>query len=332
MASKQLQDEMSVADTTKNFKRKYEEMLQRFLQDISFKALPLRYDPSTESAVVEYYQAQDFAPDYIQHYLPIIQSSAWIATSTYPFVPREIREAIAIYTALVIMVEDTSEENLMDLKLFQDRLLRNQPQPNQLLEATVHFLHTLRGVYGPFISDMITKATVEFVSVCAFEQEYEGIFAASSSTPDFPYYLRLKTGIGEAYSFFAFPECMYPEDVFLRTYLPAIPYIVRWFNLGNDFLSFYKESIVSDERLNYVHNSSRASSVTPIQALEDARSSLVDGVRTVREVLAADPQMHNNLEQLFYGYVMYHFGAARYRLSELGIPEVDEVREQVCCP
>ncbi|KAI1095300.1 isoprenoid synthase domain-containing protein [Rostrohypoxylon terebratum] len=196
----------------------------------------------------------------------------------------------------------------------------------------VQFLHTLRGMYGPFICDMITKATLEFFSMCAFEQEYDGTFAASSSTPDFPYYLRFKTGLGEPYALFAFPECMYPEDVFLRTYLPAIPYLVREFNLGNDFLSFYKESIVSDERLNYVHNSSRASRVTPIQALEDVRLSLIDGVQTIREVLAVDPQLQSNLDQMLHGYVMFHFGASRYRLSELGIPEVDEVREQACCP
>ncbi|KAI0900626.1 putative trichodiene synthase [Annulohypoxylon nitens] len=323
---------MSVADTSKNFKRKYEDMLRRFLQDISFKALPVRYDPSTESAVVKYLQARDFAPDFIQHYMPVVRVGAWIATSTYPFVPARVQEAIAIFTTLAVIIEDTSEESLMDLKLFQDRLLRNQPQPNQVLESMIQFLYSLRGMYGPFLSDMITKATVEFVSVCAFEQVYDGIFAAASSTPDFPYYLRFKTGLGEAYSFFAFPECMYPEDVFLRTYLPAAPYIVRYFNIGNDFLSFYKESIVSDERLNYVHNCSRASSVTPAQALQDACSSLIDSVRTVREVLAADPQMLNNIDKLFYGYVMFHFGSARYKLSELGISEVDEVREQVCCP
>ncbi|KAI1452570.1 putative trichodiene synthase [Annulohypoxylon moriforme] len=332
MASVQLQNETLDMDTTKTFKLQYEDMLRGFLRDISFKIPSSRYDPSIESAVLKYFRSRDFTPDFIQRYTSVIHAGVWIATSTYPFVPAKVQEEIAIYTSLVVMVEDASKEYLTDIKLFQDRLFRKQPQPIPLLETTIHSLHTLRGLYGPFISDMMMKATLEFISVCAFEQEYNEIFSDSSSTPEFPYYLRLKTGLAEVYAFFAFPECMYPEEVFLRMYLPTVPYIVRYLNLGNDFLSFYKESIVSDERLNYVHNYSRANDLTPIQVLQDTCSSLANCVRIVRKALAADPQLCNHFEQFFHGYVAYHFGAGRYKLSELGIPEIDQVREHVCCP
>ncbi|KAI1106469.1 putative trichodiene synthase [Jackrogersella minutella] len=331
MASQYPQIETLNTDA-ETFKQQYKDLLQKYLRDTSFEVLPSTYDLFTESAVVEYLRAQDFSPDYVQRYKPIIQAGAWIATSTYPFTPARVREAIAIYSTLAIMIEDTSKENLTDLKSFHDRLLHRQPQANKLLETTIHFIQGLRGIYGPFISEMITKATMEFISVCIFEQEYEGIFAAASSTPEFPWYLRLKTGIGEAYAFFAFPEALYPEDTFLPTILPTIPYLLRFFDLGNDFFSFYKESVVSNDRLNYIHNCSRANSITPTRALEDASSSLSDCVRIVREALSVNPQLRDNIEQLFHGYAMYHFGTERYRLSELSIPEIDDVREKIHFP
>ncbi|KAM4066548.1 trichodiene synthase (TRI5) domain-containing protein [Hirsutella rhossiliensis] len=212
---------------------------------------PSAYDLSIENAVIKYFHTRAFAADFLRRTMPIIQAGAWIAT---------IQEAIAIYTALAVMIEDTSKENLDELKAFQRRLFRRESQPNQLLEAMAHFTGTLYEIYGPFICDMIAKSTAEFISVCAFEQEYEGKLALTPSTPDFPYYLRLKTGIGEVYSFFAFPQILYPEDSFLHIYLPVIPDLIR-----------------------------------------------------------------HDLDQLFNGYAIY-------RLSDLGIQEVDEVRARVCCP
>ncbi|KAG8421886.1 hypothetical protein J3458_003722 [Metarhizium acridum] len=317
---------------TDTFKRQYADILRRYLRGISYQTLSCVYDPSIEKAVVRHFRTLNFSTDFVERIMPIIHASAWIATSTYSFTPPNVQEAIAIYTSLAIAIEDTSKEYTDDLESFQLRLFNRQPQPNQLLQAMVDFIDVLRGIYGPFACDMIAKSTAEFISICAFERKYGGTLRPSSSSPDFPYYLRLKTGVAEVYAFFAFPEVLYLEDAFLHVYIVAIPDIARYLNLGNDLLSFYKESIVSDERLNYIYNHSRASNSTPLQSIWSTHLALITCVQNIRKTLSTSPQTWRNIDQLINGYVMYHFGASRYKLSDLGIGEVDEVRAKVCCP
>ncbi|KFG85270.1 putative trichodiene synthase [Metarhizium anisopliae] len=316
---------------TDSFKRQYADILQRYLCGISYQKLSCQYDPSIEEAVVQHFRNLNFPNDFVKRIMPIIHASAWIATSTYSFTPRHVQEAIAVYTSLAVAIEDTSKESTHDLKRFQQRLFNRQPQPNFLLQAMVDCLVSLRGIYGPFICDMIAKSTAEYISVCAFEAKYDGTLRPTPSSPDFPYYLRLKTGVAEVYAFFAFPEVLYPEEAFLHVYILAVPDISRYFNLGNDLLSFYKESIVADERLNYIYNCSRVSNSTPLESIWSTHLALITCVENIRKTLSASPQMRRNIDQLINGYVMYHFGASRYKLADLGIQEVDELRAKVCC-
>jgi hypothetical protein len=50
----------------------------------------------------------------------------------------------------------------------------------------------------------------------------------------------IKTGAAEAYALFLFLKDAVSEEQSLHTYLPAIPYIVQFFNYVNDLFSFYK--------------------------------------------------------------------------------------------
>ncbi|KAL4937722.1 hypothetical protein BDV06DRAFT_226692 [Aspergillus oleicola] len=84
-------------------------------------------------------------------------------------------------------------------------------------------------VYGLFASDVIRKSMIEFCSICVVENEYEGKIIPATTAPDFPYYLQHKTGIAEAYSLFAFPKPLYPEETFMLVYLTIIPDLKRYF-------------------------------------------------------------------------------------------------------
>ncbi|KAH8809352.1 putative trichodiene synthase [Xylogone sp. PMI_703] len=317
---------------TEKFKQQYKGVLQHFLQDISFQVLPCTYDPSMENAVIQYLKCQHFSVDYVLSIMPTIRASAWIAAGTYPFVPKNVQEIIAIYTTLMITVDDISKDNVDDYKDFQVRLLRKQSQPNPALRSIVQFMDVIRQTYGNFVSNMIMKETIGFVDACIFEQEYEGKLVLTQSTPEFPLYLRLKTGIAEVYSLFAFPQVLYPEEKFLSVYIPAVPDILKFFNFTNDLLSFYKESVISNDRLNYISNYSRVKNITPLQSLETISAELVTCIRNIRTTLADYPEMQGHMEQLFHGYIMFHMSASRYRLSELEMKEVDEVMKVVHFP
>lgn len=48
------------------------------------------------------------------------------------------------------------------------------------------------------------------------------------------------------------PEALFPEKLYLDYYLQIAPDLLEFTVIVNDLLSFYKESIVSTERNNYV--------------------------------------------------------------------------------
>lgn len=327
-------NEFPQPDMDKNMsKQQFRDMAQLFLHDISFETLPgTVYDLSIEEVVIEFFQIQGFSSTFIKHLKPTIETSAWLAKSTYGFTSTKIQEVIAIYTALLTEIEDTSKEYLPDLKAFLSRLLLNQPQGNQVLETLVNFIPVVRGLYGPFAFNMIMKSTIEYVSMCAVEQEHLGEIHLSPSSPELPTYIRTRVSAGELYTFFAFPEALLPERNFLHQYLPAVPSIIQYLNLANDFLSFYKESIVSTERSNYVYNHSQTFSIPLGQCLEDIKSLIVGYFCKVHETLAVLPEIQSCIKNLFYGYVMFHCGASRYRLWELDIPQVNEVRKAIRYP
>lgn len=285
-----------------------------------------------ENNVTKYLQEHGIAATIIQQRLPTIQTGCWFAQSTYGFIPKEVQERVALYTTLFLIIEDISADTVDDLKAFQTRLMRGERQPNPLHEAFAHCANDFRKYYGPFASDMIMKGTIDFISSCFFEVEHEGKLTMTKSTSAFPLYLRNKTGLGEVYAFFAFPESMFPEKTFLRTFITAIPDMASVLCLVNDILSFYKESVVGDERITYIYHYSHTHDATAFESLQHAISSTMDCVGNLQQVLAVDTLMRNNIDELIRGLIMFHCSSSRYKLWELGIQEIDEIRESVKLP
>ncbi|KAL4995224.1 terpenoid synthase [Aspergillus recurvatus] len=286
-------------------------------------------------AVLDGFRAQGLSSHFIHRAYPAIKASCTIAATTYAFVPAGVQQVIATYTAFAILIDDTTNVSTDDLRTFLARLCGGQAQPNLLLRAMLRFIgDVIPRFYGPFASDTIRKATIEFISACVLEAEYAGRIAVAPTAPDFPYYLRQKTGMAEVYAFFAFPTALFPESVFLPIHLPIIPDLVRYFNLANDLLSFYKESVVGGERFNYILNHARTNKLTPVESLRQTVSSLTRCVANVRATLAHPDarELQDAVTKVFYGYVVFHYSSARYRLSELDIPELETAKVSTDVP
>ncbi|EAA64685.1 predicted protein [Aspergillus nidulans FGSC A4] len=223
------------------------------------------------------------------------------------------------------------------LDILSSAMWRSDPAEPLLRDMLRFIADVIPRFYGPFASDMIRKAIIEFISaglvlfnlyIKFFETEYAGRITLALMAPGFPYFLRRKTGMAESYAFFAFPESLFPKSMFIPVYLPVIPGLVRYNNFANDLLSYCKESILGGERFNYTVSYARTNDHTPMESLRETASSLNACVANTRATLAdvGSKDLHGAVTKLFSGYAVYHYSAARYRLSELEIPELEAAK------
>lgn len=267
---------------------------------------------------------------------PYIDSSVNIALTCYAHTSLDVQVFVATYTSYAITIDDLGHEFADDMKRFLSNLLTGHTTRSVILHGYFDLMKDHNSQFGQFGGDMITKATIDFVCSCYLELELEkcgSITDASGNqhhnavnAPDFAEYFRIKTGVSEPYAFFAFPEQLSREDEVLHTYLPAIPYMVKYFNYANDILSFYKES-GADEKANYVSNQAAAHNISRFESLEVLCKKTIEIFHTINTILAPNEALRRNIHQWMHGYVVYHMVSARYRLDELGIPAVLKTRQ-----
>jgi hypothetical protein len=288
----------------------------------------VEYDLSIEQPVATYIKSQDWPATFYERASKIAR---WVTMGTgmcYPYAPKQVRIAIVIYASYVMIIDDMGGEFIDALGTFQTRLVLGQQQEHPILQSLVDFHPTLKECFGPYACDMILKGTIEFISGCILELRYDGKLIPPQSAPNFPQYLRLKTGISEPHAHFVFPEPMYPEGLCLQTYLPVMPDLVDFINYANDIMSFYKESVVSTEQFNFISNYSRVHNTAPLQVLPIICEKTIQCLHRIRETLSlsADSRMLETTEEFIQGYLAWYLNRPRYKLDDFDIYDSDGVK------
>jgi hypothetical protein len=291
------------------------------------------YDPSVEEQVTAYFKAQNWpAPD-IEKCVKIGKGLGVTMCYCYPWAPKHTLIAVAIYSAYVIFIDDQGGEFMDALDIFQRRFLLSQKnQDHPVLQSLAEFLPTFEDSYGPYACDMIFKATMEFVRTCIVEFQYDGKLVPPQSAPNFPRYLRLKTGICEPYTHFLYPESIYPEKSYLGIYIYVIPDLMDYINYTNDIMSFYKESIVSTEEFNFIFNYARSHNMAPFQALPTICEKALQCRQRIHKTLAAEPKMLQDTEEFMQRFIAFHITNPRYHLRDFDIYDANGVNVQTFFP
>jgi hypothetical protein len=115
---------------------------------------------------------------------------------------------------------------------------------------------------------------------------------------------------------FGAPGC---SEELLHEYLPLIPDLGLYTNQLNDLFSFYKESIVGDERNNAPHLRARMAQMSVATVLQQLQKEILDSLGRMNRVLQQRPALEKYVTAYIDGYVAYHLDDPRYRLSELSI-------------
>ncbi|KAJ5872618.1 uncharacterized protein N7529_004971 [Penicillium soppii] len=278
-----------------------------------------KYDFSLEQPVMAYFESQPWHPHQIQK---AVQMGKWMSTGLglcYPFVSKEAQVAIGIFSTYVLFIDDLSKELQHALLEFETNLICGKPQPCSILQSLVEFLPDIGQYYGPYARGMIAKATIEFINGCLLECYYDGKMVPPIGALNFPSYFRLKTGYAEPHTHFVFPEGIYPEESYLKCYLPILPDLCNFINYGNDILSFYKESMVSNERLNYICNYSKVHGLTISDSLRSVCRETAQNLKNIRAVLSNEPEILKTTEMFVQGYIAWYLNQTRYKLADMVI-------------
>ncbi|KAJ5758487.1 Terpenoid synthase [Penicillium odoratum] len=295
----------------------YEELLTEFFAAIPYQNDLPEIDPSVEEEIARHCLNTELTEKRAKACSNV---GAGAAEWFYPTHKRETRVAIGIYTALCVAVDDFCGEHLQEVQNFRLNMVARKPQV-KFLEALSRLLSSLDEHYEPFCSDKIITTSINYMGACVLEHHTTGKFEALKTASMFPHYLRLMTGIPEAYVFFILHKHIYNLDS-LTPFIQALPDLVEFTNGINDLLSFYKESIVGVERNNYVYLQAMAQQDTALSVLHKIAGDVQDYIRKVKSTLEANGDLLEVVDAYIKGNIVFHIRLARYRLSELSIPSL----------
>ncbi|KAI0533288.1 isoprenoid synthase domain-containing protein [Xylaria digitata] len=235
----------------------------------------------------------------------------------YPSHPLDVRVYTGIYTWLAVLVDDGA---CKDPKQWQDFMIRFQTGVNQvtpLAQAWADYLRLSYKFYSPIVANFIITSSLNFTNANALEGSELPRMARTRGGENWPYYLRDKDGVSEAYVWMTFPKALYPD---ISSYMEAIPDMNKYISFTNDILSFYKEE-KAGEKDNYMHSRAFYEGKDIYTVFKEVIQEDVDAHRRVELVLRGREPYARAWNEHAMGFVAMHKAMDRYRLWELGLGE-----------
>ncbi|KAI1472128.1 terpenoid synthase [Daldinia caldariorum] len=230
--------------------------------------------------------------------------------------PLDIQVYVGIYTWIAIVVDDVASRSSDDFVAFHERFSSGTPQPTILLECWAALIRSCYDYWDPLVVNFIVASSLDFHNACVLEASSEmRHLVRTEGGQSFPWYVRRKTGLSDAYAYFTFPKAMYPD---VSCFLEAIPDLSAYFCLANDVLSFYKEEKAGD-RYNYIHYRASYDGKDTRTVLREIIQQMQDAVRRMRVVVDGRQPYEQGLNDHILGYIGYHILSDRYKLAEIGL-------------
>ncbi|KAM0444952.1 hypothetical protein ACHAQK_002490 [Fusarium lateritium] len=239
----------------------------------------------------------------------------------HPRHPVEVQGYVGLFTWLVVQYDDIvgqSNQMVEEALLFHERLLRGEPQPNNLLEGIAGLLREARDHFDPVLANMLQISVLKFLTSNLLER-HDGFqnMPITRAGHKFPDFYRDMSGMDQAYAVFCYPKALYPD---VGAFLEAIPDMANFINISNDVLSFYKEELGGDTR-NYVHNRATCTGKQVLTVVAEVNQETISSARRVEQILKGRGIYEQSWNDSVRGYIAMHTTNPRYRLTDLGIGE-----------
>lgn len=297
-------------------KQQYEDILTEFFRIAPLPSTIYYRDPSIEETIIKSCLSHGLDKE-----VTIKAAKAGAATAHwfYPLHKKEVQLAIGLFTAFCIEVEDLGDICVEEIRSFRENMILGKPQL-PLLQSCAALPSLFDQHYNKFSADKITTGLIGFMGSCVLE--FEGSdFGALESSPKFPNYFRVMTGLAEPYTFFTLQKDFFTPET-LKLLIQAAPDIMDYTDHVNDLLSFYKESIVSDDRNNYIYQQAIAQRTTVHEVLWNLVRQIMGYIDNINRTISTNPTLCKFIDAYLRGFIGFHMDIPRYRLSELDIPEL----------
>jgi hypothetical protein len=170
-----------------------------------------------------------------------------------------------------------------------------------------------------FIVSIIWRSWFQWMIFLPYETQETASLAAAVPSEHFIYYTRHLTTVADSTGCVVLSRgCDVRELVFL------IPDMTAFVIELNDFLSFYKESIVGDDVYNVVIQRQRLQRRSCERVVRESRDACVAIMKRLCSA-PVSPKMRERVRQFVAGYVKFYLEVTRYRFKEL-FPEGVKLR------
>ncbi|KAG6828475.1 hypothetical protein H0H92_007841 [Tricholoma furcatifolium] len=209
-------------------------------------------------------------------------SFAELCVKTHPW---QEKLDMAMYSCLVLYIDDAAEKNPRPFKEFQERYCNRLPQLDPVLQWYDEVVRRMCASYPPLFANMFLISTFNFVAVtCVANME---ALPSIQTTLRHPGFMRDCSGLGIAYAVIIYhPRTSTRDEV---TFFQALPDMNFWIGVINDFLSYYKEELNGDT-VNYMCIRAKVENRNRVEMLDIVAKELLEASKSVAKTLASAPE------------------------------------------
>lgn len=235
--------------------------------------------------------------------------------ATFPFIPLDVRKAVAVYDAFQMAMDDVTQEEENSLHRLCPQLAVSVGVSHPAWKEFFRFLPQLFKYYGPYAQPTLFRGALEFMQATCLERTLFKGYPDSK----YPEYLRRMSAQGPVQAVVCFPESEFPQEHYLPTLATIEAELEYFVGTVNDLFSFYKESSSAFEQTNFPLNQAACTQRGVFDILHDILDTALACQNRVLKILEAigDRAILQRVKEFFIGYTRYHLACSRYKIKDL---------------
>ncbi|KAI1391742.1 terpenoid synthase [Hypoxylon trugodes] len=275
-------------------------LIKSFVKDLGYEK-PTRIDKEVYWSKLHERAAETGIPHAKgTHSHSCLEVGGLYAIACLPNHPLDVQIYVGIYTWVAIVIDDTASHQLADYERFHERFAAGEHQPTCVLENWAELLRSTFKYWEPIIANFIIASSLDFLNACILESRSEFLsLIPTKGSRNFPWYIRSKTGVGDAYAYFTFPKGLFPD---FSSYVEVVPDLSKFFCLANDILSFYKEEVAGEDA-NYIHRAAQQEGKNVREFLKDVITETLSAFHRICVVFEDRELERQVLNDYILGYV-----------------------------